>query len=184
MSLLVNVVLYQVGWFAIVLGAAHGRPWLGSGVALALVAIHLILAHGRPRQVSLILLAGSIGLGLDSLQLSLGVLRFPSGMVIDWLVPPWDVVLWMQFATILPFGLIWLSRRYVLSSVLGLVGGPLAFYTGERLGAVVFLPPRAMHFLLLGLVWAVAFPTLVWLSDMLVVAPGFGRRYRLLSHNA
>ena len=184
MSLLVNVVLYQIGWFAIVLGAAHGRPWLGSGVALALVAIHLILAHGRLRQVSLIFVAAIVGLGLDSLQLSLGIFRFPSGMVVDWLAPPWDVVLWMQFATILPFCLIWLSRRYVLSSVLGLVGGPLAFYTGEQLGAVLFLPPRAVHFMLLGLVWAMAFPTLVWLSDRLVVAPGLGRRYRLFSPNA
>ena len=67
-------------------------------------------------------------------------------MICQWLAPPWDVVLWMQFATILPFCLGWLSRRYLLCSVLGLIGGPMAFYAGEQIGAVSFLAPRLPNF--------------------------------------
>jgi hypothetical protein len=181
MTLLVNFVLYQVGWFAIVFGAANDRPWLGMGVALALIALHLALVRGFRRQLTLVLASGVIGFTLDSLQLRLGVFRFPSGVVCTWLVPPWDAVLWIQFATMLPFCLRWLSRRYVLSSVLGLAGGPLAFYTGERLGAVSFLPPRSFHLAVLGIVWALTFPLLVWLSDTLVLRHDLGGRYRSLT---
>jgi hypothetical protein len=179
MTLLVNFALYQIGWFAIVLGAANDRSWLAMGVALALVAVHLTLVRGLLRHVGLILASGAIGFTLDSLQLWWGVFRFPSGMVCMWLAPPWDVVLWMQFATILPISLRWLSRRYLLSSVLGLAGGPLAFYAGQQLGAVSFLSPRLLHFAALGVVWMLALPLLVWLSDTLVLAHGLGGRYYL-----
>jgi hypothetical protein len=178
MSLPVNFALYQAGWFAIVVGAASGRPWTGMGVALAAIAVHLALARGMLRQGSLILVSGAVGFTLDSLQVGFGVFRFPSGTVLPWLAPPWDVVLWMQFATILPFCFRWLSHRYLLSFVLGLVGGPLAFYAGERIGAVLFLPPRLLHFGVLGVVWALALPLLVWLSDTLVAAHGLGGHYR------
>jgi hypothetical protein len=178
MALLINFVLYQIGWFAIVVGVANGQPWLGTGVGLAAIGIHLSLAHGWVRHLSLVFASGAVGLTLDSLQLSLGVFRFPSGMIVPWLAPPWEVVLWMQFATLLPFCLRWLSGRYLLGSVLGFVGGPLAFFAGERLGAVAFLSPQLPHYAVLGAVWALAFPLLLWLSDTLVTRRGLGAQYR------
>ena len=41
MSLIINFGLYQLGWFAIVVGAANGRPALGAGLGLAAVTVHL-----------------------------------------------------------------------------------------------------------------------------------------------
>jgi hypothetical protein len=178
MSLFINFGLYQIGWFAIVVGAANHQPWLGMGLGLAAIGVHLLLAHGWVRHLSLLLASGTVGLILDSLQLWLGVFRFPSGAVVPWLAPPWEVVLWMQFATILPFCLRWLSRRYLLGSVLGFIGGPLAFYGGERLGAIAFLSPQLLHYAVLGIVWGLAFPLLLWLSDTLVTERGLGGQYR------
>ena len=31
----------QLGWFACVVGAAHGHPWLGPAVVLATLALHV-----------------------------------------------------------------------------------------------------------------------------------------------
>lgn len=178
MSLLVNFCLYQTGWFAIVLGAANERPWLGMACALTLVGGHLVLVRGVVHHLALMVASAALGFTIDSLLLWLGVFRFPGSGPSQWLAPPWEVVLWMQFSTILPFCLRWLSRRYVLSSVLGFVGGPLAFYAGEGLGAVSFLEPRALHFVVLGVAWALAFPSLVWLSDTLVVGLALASGYR------
>lgn len=181
MSLLLNFVMYELGWFAIVLGAAAGHPWWGAVLALMLVTAHLVLTRGWPRHFGLIVAAGVIGLAIDSLQLRIGILRYPSDMIYQWVAPFWDVVLWMQFATLLPFCLRWLSGRYVLGAVLGFVGGPFAFYSGEKLGAVEFLPPRSIHFAILGIAWGVAFPLLVWLSDRLVLDDGLGVNYRFVA---
>ncbi len=181
MTSLVNLCLYELGWFACVLGAADQRPWLGMALGLAFLCLHVALVLGVRRQLALIAVAGAIGLTADSLLMSWGVLRYPNGMLVAWLAPPWDVVLWLQFATILPFCLRWLSRRYRLCFLAGLVGGPLAFYAGERFGAVTFLPPRLPHYAALAAVWSLALPALVWVSDHLIVIPGVGNRYRWLS---
>ena len=41
MSVFVNFALYQIGWFAVVLGAANDRPWSGMVVALVMLLVHL-----------------------------------------------------------------------------------------------------------------------------------------------
>ena len=153
--------------------------WNGLGIGVP--GLPSSPVRGVERQLVLIAVAGAMGLVVDSLLMSSGVLRYPNWTLVAWLAPPWDVVLWLQFATILPFCLRWLSRRYWLCSLAGLVGGPLAFYAGERFGAVTFLPPRWPHYAALAVVWSVAFPILVWVSDRLIVIPGVGDRYRWLS---
>ncbi len=179
MAVFANFCLYQLGWFACVWGAGIDRPGLGMTCAVVLVVVHLRLSGGTLRQLTLMATAGVIGLTIDTLQLWWGVFHFPHGVVVPWLAPLWVGVLWIQFATILPFSLRWLSRRYWLSAVLGLVGGPLAYYAGEKAGAVEFLPPRFLHFAVLGVVWSVAFPALIWVSDRLDLVAAVGGRYCL-----
>ncbi len=179
MAVLANFCLYQLGWFACVLGAGMDRPGLGMTCALALIAVHLWLSGAKLRQLALMASAGVLGLTIDTLQLSWGVFYFPHGVIINWLAPLWVGVLWMQFATILPFSLSWLSHRYWLSAVLGLVGGPLAYYAGEKAAAVEFLSPRTLHFAVLGVVWSVALPALIWISDRLNIVAAVGGRYCL-----
>jgi Protein of unknown function (DUF2878) len=48
---LVNYALYQVGWFACVLGAASHRPWTGCLIALSLVGVHLTRSLERSIEV-------------------------------------------------------------------------------------------------------------------------------------
>ena len=178
MSRLVNFVLYQSGWFACVLGVAWNLQWLGIGIALCLVGLHFWLATDRSLQFKLSLTAAVFGLIVDSGQLWAGVFTFPRGSVVDWLPPPAIAVLWLQFATTFRYSMSWLSRRYVICACFGLVGAPLAFFAGERLGAVEFLSPRLINFAILGLVWSFAVPLLVFISDRWASQGGVLPSYR------
>ena len=44
---LVNYALYQVGWFACVLGASWRRPGVGLSIALVLIGAHVVLSSER-----------------------------------------------------------------------------------------------------------------------------------------
>jgi hypothetical protein len=170
MTQLINILLYQIGWFCCVLGAAWQFPWVGMSLALGLVGLHFWLATDRITQLKLMLAAAGIGCVVDSVQLWLGAFVFSSGVVVEWLPPPWMSVLWIQFVTTFHYSMRWLSGRYSLCVCFGLLGAPLAFFTGERLGAVEFLSPRGIHFALLALLWAVAVPALVYVSDFLLAS--------------
>ncbi len=165
MTRVVNLLIYQLGWFACVLGATFERTWLGVAFAMSLVCIHMLLTTDRPNQARLLFAALCVGVCVDTLLLILGVLSFPSGSIVDWLPPVWMSVLWIQFATTFRYCLSWLSGRYALCSMAALFGAPLAFVGGERLGAVVLFSPRVTNLLILGTLWAIAFPMLIFISD-------------------
>jgi hypothetical protein len=169
---LLNFALYQVGWFACVLGAARGHPWTGAAIALLLIAAHVALARRPWEELALVLCAAGIGAVADSVQAQMGMIRFRSGSLAPWICPPWIVALWMQFATLLRFSLSWVKGRYLAASLLGLVGGPLAFSAGARLGAADLHPDRALSLVSIGIVWAAAFPLLVLLAERLGASRG------------
>lgn len=173
-SSLLNAALYQAGWFACVWGAARGWGTVGAAVAIALVLAHLLLAEQPEREWPLMLSAAGIGIVADSLHAGFGILDF-RGHEAGTLAPLWIVALWLQFGTVLHFSMRWLARRYALACTLGLVGGPLAFLAGERLGAASFGEPRALSLAFLGLSWALVLPTLVAIADRL----GGAGRYRI-----
>jgi hypothetical protein len=87
-------------------------------------------------------------------------------------------VLWIQFATTFHYSMKWLSGRYVLCALFGFCGAPLAFYAGERLGAIEFLAPRLAQFLALGVLWCGAIPLLIYLSDCLAAKYPIEPTYR------
>ena len=160
MPKLINFLAFQLGWFACVLGAAHGVPWAGTGIALAIVAWHLTRA-GQPRQ-ELILVVAAAGIGAlwDSLLPALGWIQYPNGVLFAGTAPHWMVALWMLFATTLNVSLAWLKRSLPLAIAFGAIGGPLAYFGGARLGALVFVEPiHALVALAIG--WAVLTPVLV-----------------------
>ena len=124
-----------------------------------------MLTTDRPNQARLLFAALCIGFSVDTLLLILGVYSFPGGSLVEWLPPVWMSVLWIQFSTTFRYCLSWLSGRYALCSIAALFGAPLAFVGGERLGAVFLFSPRTTNLLILGALWAIALPMLIFISD-------------------
>lgn len=175
---LLNFALFQAGWFVCVLGAASGRVWLGMGLGLALVVVHLLLV-ARPGSEG-VLLAWALlgGIVIDSVHVRTGVLVFTSGVVHPDFAPPWILVLWLQFASTLRFSLSWLKGRYVLGSLLGFGAGVLAYAAGARLGAAQLGPQTVRSLLQIGVGWSVALPLLLLVAQR-TSSPEDGDRYRI-----
>jgi len=165
MRLLVNLVAFQGGWFACVLGAANGRYLLGPAVVAAGVALHLALSEDRRGQAILLAAAAVLGLLVETALSAIGATA-PARDAIPFPLPPlWLIALWPNFGAALPVSLRFLRGRTALSAVLGAVAGPGAYYGGARLGALTFPGGDGLGLALLAVVWAVSVPLLVWLSE-------------------
>lgn len=178
---LLNFSLYEIGWFACVLGAAYARTLLGVTIAISLVIVHMFLTTERMKQVRLLMFAAIVGMVVEGMLLRIGVYRFPNGPLIEAIPPIWMLVLWVQFATTFRYCLKWTSGRYALCAVLGFAGAPLAFLGGEKIGAVSFYEPRLENLLTLGVFWAVAIPLLIYVSDRIHTGVTAEASYRGLS---
>jgi hypothetical protein len=163
MLLLVNFVAFQLAWFACAVAAAHGRQWLGVGVIAPVVAAFVWLAPRPARALQLFAVVTLIGTTWDSATNAIGWMHFVGAPAGGWLAPAWIIAMWTLFATLLNVCLRWLRARPLLSGMLGLVGGPLAYYGGARLGAVSFGNLYAA-LALQGAGWALLTPLLISLG--------------------
>lgn len=166
MTMVINFVAFQVGWLSAVTTAAKGVPLLGLLVMGAAVALHLARARRAGAELFLLFICAAIGAAWDSLLVAFGWVQYPSGNLLQGVAPYWIVGMWVLFATTLNVSMRWLRHRYLLAAVLGAGGGPLAYYTGERLGGIE-LTQFWQAMLALGTGWAVLMPILLWLSAQL-----------------
>jgi hypothetical protein len=165
MRLLGNLVAFQAGWFACVLGAANGRYLLGPAVVAAGVALHLALSEDRRGQALLLAAAAVLGLLVETALSAIGATAPARDAIPSPLPPLWLIALWPNFGAALPVSLRFLRGKTALSAVLGAVAGPGAYYGGARLGALSFPGGDGFGLALLAVVWAVSVPLLVRLSE-------------------
>lgn len=170
-ALAINLLLYKIGWFGGVLLAARGQPWAGSLLIAVLIGVHLWLVGDRRRELRIILACGVLGAAVDSAQMVGGVLTFDGGLLFPWLCPPWIILMWMQLGTTLRYCLRFLQGRPVWAAVMGAVAGPLSFYAGERMGAVVIHTDSVFAVTSLAVVWTLAMPAMMWLARPLPAPP-------------
>ncbi len=166
MRKVINFIAFQAAWFAAVLGAAHGMPWLGVVAVPAALALHLMLSPDWRPELLLAIAAAGTGFAFDSILIALGMFSpvayiFPAPFSSLWMV-----MLWVNLGTTLNVSMAWLRGRYALGAVFGAIGGPMAYYSGAKLGAMTSLPP-VTSLIIIGAAWAIALPALLWVNEFL-----------------
>jgi hypothetical protein len=169
-KIVLNFIVFQVAWFACVLGGATDRALAGTLVVGAVIGLHLALAQRPLPEALLIAVAAVIGLVWDSWLVGLGLMSYPAGNFAPGLAPHWIVAMWALFATSLNLSMAWLKGRPWLAALSGAVGGPLAYLAGERLGGMQ-MPDPVLALGAQALGWAVLLPVLTSLAARL---NGFG----------
>ncbi len=170
MRTLINFILFQVAWFACVLGAAHGVPWAGPLVVLGVVLHHLATARDVRAEWLLLAVALAVGAVFDSALASTGWISFTAGQWHPGLAPYWMMTMWMAFATTLNVSLGWLKPRPVLAALFGAVGDPLAYLAGAGLGAATLVDQTAAV-AALAVGWSLVTPGLTTLAARLDAWP-------------
>ncbi|HEU0152797.1 MAG TPA: DUF2878 domain-containing protein [Arenimonas sp.] len=163
-----NVVGYQAVWLASIAGAGAGHVWAGPLAALAFVAATLAFGGRRGRDLRLLAVALPLGIALDTAFAASGWLRYAEPWPWTWAAPVWIWSLWAGFAMTLNHSMAFLRERPLAACLLGLVGGPLAYWTAAgAFDAVSFGAPVAAVMGALALGWAVVLPALFALDTRL-----------------
>ncbi len=166
---ILDFALFNVGWFAAILGAANGVPWLGPIVIVLLTLGRLWLLKFAAGALALYALAFVVGYAADLAVVMAGALGFPPvarwPVPLDHPVPLWMPAMWINFAGALHFSLRFFRGRYTLAAAVALVGGPLAYLAGDRFGAVELADPLWRSLLAVGVEYLIALPLLLWIAD-------------------
>jgi hypothetical protein len=88
--------------------------------------------------------------------------------------PYWMLSLWIAFATTLNHSLRWLMSRPAAAGLAGLIGGPLAYLAGAKLGALTLVTP-ATTLPIIALLWTAAMRVLSMIVLRASRVPAAGR---------
>lgn len=161
--IILNFVLFQLAWFACVLGAANQLPWLAFVIAGSLVGIQLAFIPNPIKELQLMLIVCVIGAIFDQMVLNHGVVFYQANGWSPALVPIWIIGLWIAFASTLNASLRWLRDRRLIAVLFGAIGGPLAYMAAEKLGAVTLTITPSSH-IVLAVGWGALTPLMMHLS--------------------
>jgi len=161
-----NFVLFQIGWFACILGAAHHQIGLALAISLICIGIYLWLYQNARSEHELLLKVFIYGLIADTILVQLGWIRFKSDYPFAAISPVWMWALWLVFATTLKESMAWLQGKNGLAGVLGAIAGPLCYEAGVRLGAASWpsSEDRVFALIYLAVVWAIAMPVFLYFA--------------------
>jgi hypothetical protein len=159
----INFAAMQAGWFACVLLAAHGGVRLAPFAALLVLLLHIALSRHRIGELRVAAATLAVGCVWESIVISTGWLKFvDDGAIIPW----WIFAMWPMFSTTLNISMGFLQGRPWLAALLGVVGAPLSYAAGARLGAVM-LPNRTAALTLVGVGWMLILPLLIAMARRL-----------------
>ena len=163
---ILNLLLFQVGWFLCVYFVASQSEWLAIISLGAVILVHLLIVKNYVNELKIIFTAGLAGLILDTVLINTGVFIPVSDYMTSNIAPVWLIGLWMLFGISLNHSLRWLQQRYLMAAVLGLISAPLAYYAGQRFGALDFSGHESVtgSLLTIGLCWFFMTPLLLAMS--------------------
>jgi len=160
-----NIILFNIGWFACVLG---GNAWASFAV-VAITWMHVNWVSGSWKDWPQLVTVTIIGVVVDTLLIVSGLLQMHTsenaGLLLPYFPPFWMICLWWLFATTLRHSLRWFYDKPVLAFFCGLIAGPLTYRAGAAFNDIEFGFPLLLSFLVLGVCWAFLFPALLFLSN-------------------
>ena len=167
----INLIGYQLVWFAIVISASRGQPWLGIGASLTFIALTLLSSKTRVADARAVVTAFTCGFLMDGALAATGWLHYASPLV-SLPAPIWILSLWMAFAMTLNHSMVFLRGKPWLAVLLGAVGGPLAYLGAARgFDAVIFQTPAWRAISLLAVGWAISLAMLAFLTQRWATEP-------------
>ena len=153
---LINFILFQSIWFILILAAAHESFY---GLVIGFLLILVQYWHGKLMvpDFKLILASVIVGFAHDT---SLNYFKFILYNIDfnTYYSPFWIIGLWISFALTINHSLAWLGNKKLLQMIFGLIGGPLAYIAGEKLGAIYMINTMTLY--VLALSWACITPLL------------------------
>ncbi|WP_020406965.1 DUF2878 domain-containing protein [Hahella ganghwensis] len=163
MNIIGNAILFQVLWFASVLGAAHQHNWPSLAALAALMAWSIFI--GKQIQADLRMAFIGLLIAFTVEPVWIGLERVDYQLQPSASYPPlWIICLWVGFSLCFNHCLRWLKERYFLALWLGLLGAPLSLYSAHGLGALEAPEGWSAILILYCPAWAALTPALAWLS--------------------
>lgn len=162
MRLIIDIVGFQITWWASALGAGAGRWEPGLAVGLVVVLAQLLASKARAPMVATVAIAAIIGTAFETAMIASGLISYAAAWPSPLLPPVWLIALWMVFATCIEATARMLGDNALIKgTLLGAVLAPITYWAGAGFSALTFAEPMWMPLAATAVAWAIATPLMM-----------------------
>jgi len=160
--LIIDIVGFQITWWASALGAGAGRWEPGLAVGLLVVLVQLMFSKTRAAMLATVAAAAVLGFAFETAMMASGLITYSASWPSPLLPPVWLIALWMVFATCIEATARMLGDNGLLKgALLGAILAPVTYWAGANFSALSFTEPVWMPLAATAVAWAIATPVLM-----------------------
>ena len=137
LSFLTDFIVFQLAWFACVFATLSPIPNILPLLGLGLVSIRTFWIRPIVQVLPFAIACLVLGILGDAILVSSNLLLFSTYPSIAG-APLWMVALWLNFGLMLRPLFTWFLEHYLRSIIGFSLGGVVAYYSGEKLGVLIF----------------------------------------------
>tara|TARA_Y100000590_G_C15638538_1_gene983981 strand:+ start:815 stop:1333 length:519 start_codon:yes stop_codon:yes gene_type:complete len=169
-SIIINVIGFYICWWLTIYGAISQFYFIGPLATFIFIIVHLNKVTNHKKEDIFLLISFFLGVFIESILLNLNIIIHKGIFVKYNLAPLWAVSLWLCFATTLLHSFKWLSKKYIISSLLGMFSAPMIYFSMYSLGVVEFGVSKIFVTLFTSISWALFIPLFIYISDKILEA--------------
>lgn len=157
MSTMQNLILFiwfYIGWFGCVFFSKWNLSVWSLVFALPPLLYFLFFQIISKRQFLLLLLLAFIGVVFDSIAYFFNLIHFTNHDLK--IIPLWLVSMWLLFISVFPISHKIFNSKKTLASIVGMIAGPLSYYSGEAFEVLFF--NTQITIIIYAVFWAFYFP--------------------------
>ncbi len=167
-SIIINVIGFYVCWWITIYGAVSKLYYIGPVATFIFIIIHLVKLTNHKKEDVFLLISFFLGLFIETLLLNLDII-IHKGILVQYNIAPfWSVSLWLCFATTLLHSFKWLSKKYLTSSVLGILSAPLIYFSMQSMDVIKFGADKIIVIIFTSILWGLFFPLFIYISDRIL----------------
>lgn len=166
----INFILFQVIWFACIIGAAYNQMALAIIFFIVFVLWQTQAKIKQKSDIHLLLLLLPIGFFGDSFLAFFDYIDYNHSYPTPVLAPYWIVMLWTVFALSLNHSLSWLFYHPRWALLFSVIGGPLSYLAAEKLGAII-INNKTVTLPLLCVYWLLVMQITMTLRSKIITLP-------------
>lgn len=161
---IINFIMFQTIWFVTAWGMTNNLEYIGIISIIISALVHMKISKQKVNTFVFYLSALIIGIVTDTIFLKTNCIYIPDhhNIILKKLCL---AGLWINFATTFEYSLNWIQKRYLLAMSLAFFGGPLAYYSGSKIGAIEIYDPAILSYIKIGVLWCVAMALLMFIFN-------------------
>ena len=151
---LLNFAFFQIGWFLTAYCAIYDLNLISSIFIITLSAFYIKRSSKPKVKIKLFVFAAILGFLVDSILIQLN--SFSMAQVDSRVSPLFMILLWVNFIATFDYSLKWIHNYKKIAVVFALIGAPLTYYMGAKIGVIVLNQSLFYSMFWIAIAWGIS----------------------------